>query len=820
VSDEFPPAFSEFPIGSQIAGYRLEEQIGRGGMAVVYRAYDVRLDRNVALKILAPGLAPDEAFRKRFSRESKAAAAVDHPNIIPVFDAGEAGGVLFIAMRFVHGRDVRTLLEAEGPLPAERATDIIAQVASALDAAHARGLVHRDVKPANMLLDTLTGSGRRDHVYLSDFGLSKQSLAQFSQTGLTSHGQFLGTFDYVAPEQVEGRRVDGRADEYALACSAFELLSGTPPFRRDGGLAVMWAKLSEPPPLLSFRRADLPEAIDGVMSRALARDPAERYPNCGEFAAALRDACGLGPADDGPPRTMPVATEVAMPVVPAAGPPAAGEPLSRGAAPSGPLAEASGTDRPPGADGSADPGGASGAGGAAAADVSASGGAGGVTEPYGESQFRAGPSHPAPPPAQGTVVAPAPGHPWWRSRAVVSAAAAGVVLAIVGAAFAALHHGGTRGAGTGGGGTAGRLAAVVKAPGCTTATARQTALQRVRSQTASLGGQPFGIAVTADGRYSFVSTGNGVAVLSNHGGSLAPTLVTTIPAPGANKGEALTHDGSYLLAAAGSGAYVINVKEAEAGDTGAALGRLTSPGGMGAVEVSVSPDDDFAFVTLQDSSEMAVFNLPKSLASGLGQSGFVGMVPLGTDPVGIAQSPDGRWLYVAQENEPTSTPAEGKLYVVSMSVAETHPETAVRSSATAGCGPARIIVSANGSDVWVTDRDSNALVAFSADKLLSNPADSIIARVNVGQTPIGVMFIRGGTEIMVADSNLNHVDGADTLTLVSTQRALQGGGSAAVLGFLPSGRTPREFGLEPDGTLLVTDNSSGQLQAIDTGSLP
>jgi DNA-binding beta-propeller fold protein YncE len=401
----------------------------------------------------------------------------------------------------------------------------------------------------------------------------------------------------------------------------------------------------------------------------------------------------------------------------------------------------------------------------------------------------------------------------------VSAAAAVVVLAIVGAAFAALHHGGTRGAGTGGGSTADRVTTVVKAPGCTTATARQTAL-RARSQTASLGGAPFGVVVTADGRYSFVSTGNGVAVLSDHGGSLAPTQVTTIPAPGANKGEALTHDGGYLLAAAGSGAYVINVKEAEAGDAGAVLGRLTSPGGMGAVEVSISPDDDFAFVTLQDSSEMAVFNLPKSLADGLGQSGFVGMVPVGADPVGIAQSPDGRWLYVAQENEPTPTPAEGKLYVLSMNAAETHPQTAVRSSVTAGCGPARIIVSANGSDVWVTDRDSNALVAFSADKLLSNPADSIIARVDVGQTPIGVTFIRGGTEIMVADSNLNHVHGADTLTLVSTQRALRGGGSAAVLGFLPSGQTPREFGLEPGGTLLVTDNSSGQLQAIDTGSLP
>ena len=262
MSDEFPRHSASSAIGSQIAGYRLEGQIGRGGMAVVYRAYDPRLDRYVALKILAPGLAPDDAFRQRFIRESRAAAAVDHPNIIPVFDAGEANGVLFIAMRFVQGGDVRTLLDTEGPLPAARAADITSQVASALDAAHARGLVHRDVKPGNMLLDATAGGGRQDHVYLSDFGLSKQSL---SQTGLTAQGQFLGTLDYVAPEQVEGRPVDGRADLYALACAAFELLAGAPPFKRDEGLAVVWAKLSEPPPPLSPRRADLPAAIDDVM---------------------------------------------------------------------------------------------------------------------------------------------------------------------------------------------------------------------------------------------------------------------------------------------------------------------------------------------------------------------------------------------------------------------------------------------------------------------------------------------------------------------------------------------------------------------------
>jgi serine/threonine protein kinase len=293
VSGEFPLAPGDpgsFTTGSQIAGYQLMEQIGRGGMAVVYKAMDLRLDRPVALKILAPELARDEAFRQRFIRESRAAAAVDHPCIIPVFDAGEASGVLFIAMRYVSGRDLRTLLDREGSLPAGRVVSIVDQVASALDSAHERGLVHRDVKPANMLLDSAAGSGQLDHVYLSDFGLMKRSL---STSSLTSTGQFLGTLDYIAPEQIEGRQVDGRADLYALACTAYEMLAGAPPFRRDQDVAVIWAQVSAPPPQLTDQRPDLPAAVDTVLAKALAKVPGDRYDTCLEFAGALRAACAL-----------------------------------------------------------------------------------------------------------------------------------------------------------------------------------------------------------------------------------------------------------------------------------------------------------------------------------------------------------------------------------------------------------------------------------------------------------------------------------------------------------------------------------------------
>jgi hypothetical protein len=281
---------ASFAAGSRIAGYRLEERIGQGGMAVVFRARDEQLDRLVALKILAPALAGDVEFRRRFTSESRKAAAIDDPHIVPVFTAGEADGVLFIAMRYVAGGDAQSLLNRAGPLPPGRVVDIISPVASALDAAHRAGLVHRDVKPSNMLMDVLPG--RPDHVYLSDFGLSK---AVASTSGITSAGAVMGTLAYISPEQIRGPAVDGRTDQYALACSAFELLAGAPPFRRDEPMAVMYAHLQEPPPQLTSHRPDLPAALDGVLSRALAKTPADRYASCGQFAEALRAAFGFHP---------------------------------------------------------------------------------------------------------------------------------------------------------------------------------------------------------------------------------------------------------------------------------------------------------------------------------------------------------------------------------------------------------------------------------------------------------------------------------------------------------------------------------------------
>lgn len=300
--DDLPAGRPSGLVGKQIADYLVESEIGRGGMAVVYRARDLRLDRAVALKLLAPELARNDTFRKRFAHESRVAAAIDHPHIVPVFEAGEREGVLYIAMRYVAGQDLRALLDREGPLPPDKAGRIAAQVASALDAAHAHDLVHRDVKPGNILVAPGTDSEHPEHVYLTDFGLTKKSL---SLTGFTSVGQFVGTLDYVAPEQISGRPVDGRCDVYSLGCVVFETLAGVPPFRRDDDMALLWAHQYDPPPPLTGERPGLPAAVDAVLGKALAKTPDERYDTCLQFVAELRAALVAGGDAATPPPAPP-----------------------------------------------------------------------------------------------------------------------------------------------------------------------------------------------------------------------------------------------------------------------------------------------------------------------------------------------------------------------------------------------------------------------------------------------------------------------------------------------------------------------------------
>jgi predicted Ser/Thr protein kinase len=271
-------------IGTTVAGYRLERLLGRGGMSVVYLAEHQRLGRKVALKLLSPALSEDESFRERFERESRRAAEIDHPNIVPIYDAGDAEGQFYIAMRYVQGPDLKTLLKGDGPLSIGRTLFLLEQAASALDAAHERDLVHRDVKPANILIEEPS-----DRVFLTDFGVVKHTASH----GLTRTGFFIGTVDYAAPEQIEGLPVDARTDVYALGCVLYECLAGRAPFDREAEVAVMHAHLTERPPSVRSARPDLPRELDRVIAGAMAKAMEDRPATCEELIDAAH-AAALG----------------------------------------------------------------------------------------------------------------------------------------------------------------------------------------------------------------------------------------------------------------------------------------------------------------------------------------------------------------------------------------------------------------------------------------------------------------------------------------------------------------------------------------------
>jgi serine/threonine protein kinase len=298
--------------GTELDGFVIEEVAGRGGMGVVYRARQTQPDRIVAIKVIAGAVADDPEFRARFQRESSVAAEIEHPNVIPVYAVGEARGVLYIAMRFVEGVDLRGLLARERRLAPLRAAAIADQVAQALDAAHARGLVHRDVKPGNILISTASG---RDHVYLSDFGLSRHIEGSHALTGT---GAFVGTIDYVAPEQARGERVDARTDVYSLGCVLFHALTGTVPFPLDNDIAKLYAHDAQPPPSPLARCTDLPLGFDGVLARAMAKAPDQRYPSAGDLGRAALAAASDNPLS-GAERS--VAVEGAAPQAGSPGPP-------------------------------------------------------------------------------------------------------------------------------------------------------------------------------------------------------------------------------------------------------------------------------------------------------------------------------------------------------------------------------------------------------------------------------------------------------------------------------------------------------------------
>jgi DNA-binding beta-propeller fold protein YncE len=382
----------------------------------------------------------------------------------------------------------------------------------------------------------------------------------------------------------------------------------------------------------------------------------------------------------------------------------------------------------------------------------------------------------------------------------------------------------------------GPAAASTGAPACSVATGTARHLPAGLVRLSPVPGDPFGVAVTADGRWSFVSylptsQGAGDVGVFAASGSASPRLVHQIPVP-QGLGMALTPGGRYLLVAEGTGVVVLSGPAAEQGAGNAVLGTLSSGGpgqsaGGGAIEVAVSPDGRFAFASLEASGAIAVFDLQRALAGHFRTSGFVGDIPMGIAPVGMAVAPNGDWLYATSELNPAprngpgpAARGQGSLSVISLRKAETDPPHSVVSRVDAGCSPVRVVTSASGGTVWVTARESDMLLGFSAARLRTDPPHSLIARVRVGEAPVGLALVDDGQRVVVADSNRFQRPGATaSLAVVNVAAALAG--KPALAGYLPAGGFPRQMALEPGGrTLLVTNFGSRQLETVNVANLP
>ncbi|MGI8446515.1 MAG: protein kinase domain-containing protein, partial [Streptosporangiaceae bacterium] len=735
----------------------------------------------------------------------------------------------------------------------------------------------------NVLLDAGGGADYPDHAYLPDCGGSKRALAGGA---LTSTGQFLGTLDYIAPEQIEARAVDGRTDEYALACSAYTMLTGQPPFVRDESVAVMWAQISAIPPALTTRRPDLPAAVDDVMTKALAKVPMDRYATCPEFAVALRRACGLESSGTDPGRAAifpePPPSEAtrivpAVPADPGTGP-AGDAPAGSGDAPSG--EPVPGHSQPPAALPAAAGRGATEVAGPASGESpphespplgapphdpppheipphgTQPGDSPQDEPPPWESLYRepapreprprepwpheadphqaaaAGPQVPAdatrdvplvtpggyppqppgPTPGFRRVAPPPPSGPGRRRRGLWAVVAAGVVVVLVAVALVVAKP--FSGGKTGG---SSQPPVTLAAPGCTTQAAKGSQLNQVASHKVQTGGNPFDVA-TVPG-YAFVSGGgHGLAVMNTS--KPVPSLMWSSGLSHA-QGEALTPDRHYLAVTGGSGLSVFQVSSLEQQSAASPMGSLSSPGQKHAEDVAITPDGRYAFVTFQNTAHVGVFNLRRALTSGFGSADFVGLIPVGPQPIGIAMAPDGHHAYVASGLANPSTPGAGVLSVIDVAKAEHHlGSSAVAKTIPAGCKPNRVVLSNGGQDLWLTAVGSNALFGFSTAKLLSDPRHALVAIVPVGQEPLGMAVISQGTRIVVADSNKNGGSGPGAnLAVVSTSKALAR--RPALLGYLQSGLQPRQFAVTPNGdTLLVANTKSAQLQAVDLSHLP
>ncbi|HEY3878829.1 MAG TPA: protein kinase [Trebonia sp.] len=748
-------------VGEEFAGYRLTAIIGRGGMSTVFRAENPRLGNTIALKVLAPELATNDIFRTRFLEESRIAASMNHPNVIPIHDMGSSGGLLFIAMRYVTGTDMRQMLKKRGRLPADRALLLLSQVARALDAAHRRGLVHRDVKPGNLLVERANDDTDPDHVYLADFGITKH---MGGQSGLTATGQSIGTIDYVAPEQIRGISVTGLADQYSLGCVLYECLTGRVPFEKDLDAAIIWAHMEEMPTQPTMLRAELPPAIDEVFARALAKNPGDRYETCREFMAAARDA--LGPM--GEPPTASGSLQAV--------PPRTGSSAYQAGPESGAYMGAQYSPQPgsyqPGQYGStAGPQYGSQAGGQYGTQYGAQYGSGADPHPpteithepagaYSPDDYQAPTANwpavqTAPPPPGRPSVPGGPGGPPGHGRSperrrrrrdwllialallLVAGAAAGVTLGL-----------------TGGKGTP-------QASGS-------------KSPTAGAGTNPAAPGTAAAG------TGGG------GGSALAvPTVAEKLTAGKNPSFIQVAPNGKFAyIADPGTGAVtVLNTS------TDKVSGTIQIPQGPPQF-ISFSPDSKTAYVSVYSGRKIAPLIAFVDTASGTVTS----TVRVNNfTPGPAALSPDGKYLYVPNHNMATSGTNEDVIDVIDLASQK------LTDSIPVAPNPHWIVFGQNGL-FYATDHMSTVVTVLSASD------NHVVKQIQVGETPHSMAISPDGSRLAITSFNGNEVYLVDT-------------GTDKEVAVIPVGRNPLDVTYSPDGRYIFTaNNEDNTVTVIDTAS--
>jgi len=749
------------PVGAQIGAYRIESYVDRGGMASVYEATDLRLDRRVALKVLAQELSEESDFRERFVRESRFAASLDHPNIVPIYDAGESDGHLYIAMRYVRGSDLATVLREKGPFDPAHALAILGPVADALDTAHAAGLVHRDVKPANILLTSAAGRDRFEHVYLTDFGLTKRTSAL---SKLTVTGHFIGTMAYVSPEQIRGEPLNALSDLYALGCVAYECFTGVPPFVRDDQAALLWAHLNDQPTPLSHYRSNL-LAADPVVARALAKNPSDRYQTCDEFTQMLAEVLLTGRHRQSSMLTVesaapPPRTEVV--------PGSSGDVL-RGAA--SPAAKESPDER-------------------AAQRPS---------EPPGMHQSptgRGSDDGPVDAPSQGEPSDDPPKHRRPGRRAiltVVTAVAVVVAVLTVVIVVRSVTQSPSDPAAPASASPATSSAAPqgaseeVAIPGSLATTFTQTppansavvpvsavAIPAIDGQPIDVGATPGFVAITPDGRQAYIANRDaGVVTVVD---TTVNKVIAQIRMPdGPPQYVAFTPDGNHAYVSIYNPEKTINLVAVL--DTRTTKVVQTIPVDQKPVALAVSPDGQRVYVPSHDAHAIDIIDIATNA--------LVQRVDVPPNPHWIRFTPDGKFAYIAdhESNE--------------LSVIDTATNTVIQTIAV-GTSPHSVAVSPDGTKVAVVCYDSNDVY------FIATATNQVVGKVAVGTNPQDVTYSPDGHYVYTANVDSNTVSVVDTETVAVT--ATIPTDSPTSIAVLPNGRKA-----------YVTNLGTGTLTVLDTG---